>query len=278
MPKTQIILPARLASTRLPEKLLQRVGGKSILQHTYDATLRSNTASDPDCQGVVVAVDDQRLADEVERFGGRWLMTPKDCASGTDRIAIVAEQFPDTDVFINVQSDEPEIEAASIDAVARLIISDPAADIATAATAIRDADSLTDPSIVKIVMSGSVAVSATEQGRAGQGGTEPSWQGTAIYFSRACVPHQRDGSAKTQLNPSDGSPPIYWHHLGLYAYRREFLAWFAAAPPSVLEQTEKLEQLRAIEAGKRIVVASVPKATPGIDTPADLESFRKRIT
>ncbi|MEO1617458.1 MAG: 3-deoxy-manno-octulosonate cytidylyltransferase [Planctomycetota bacterium] len=248
----QIVLPARLASSRLSEKLLRRVNGRSILWHTYQAAGRASCCDSPP----LVAVDDMRLADEVDSFGGRWVMTPADCASGTDRIAFVADQHPEVDIWINVQSDEPEIDPAAIDAVAAAIRSDPSVDLSTAGTPIRSVDALDDPSIVKIVWS---AITA-ERGR-------------AIYFSRSRVPFDRDGDAATWLT---AEPPVFWHHLGLYGYRRDFLAWFAATEPSPLEKLEKLEQLRAIEAGKRIHVARVPSAQPGIDTEADLAAFRKR--
>ncbi|QDV87876.1 3-deoxy-manno-octulosonate cytidylyltransferase [Planctomycetes bacterium TBK1r] len=278
MPETQIVLPARLASTRLPEKLLQKVAGKSVLQHTYESASRAASAS----AGVIVAVDDRRIADEVESFGGRWIMTPTDCPSGTDRIALVADQFPTTEIFINVQSDEPEIDPAAIDAVAEALAGDPQADMATAGTPIRSAEALHDPAIVKIVMAdfsptGSPQTdsqTATRTAAAAGQGSLAAGQGRAVYFSRACVPHRRGGDPAELLAQT---PPIYWHHLGLYAYRRDFLSWFAGSPPSVLEETEKLEQLRAIEAGKKIVVAAVGPAMPGIDTPEDLAAFRRRI-
>lgn len=264
MPNTQIVLPARLASTRLPEKLLQKVGGKSVLQHTFEAASRARCAS----AGVVIAVDHDRLAREAESFGARWVMTPENCPSGTDRVAYVANRFSDVEVFVNVQSDEPEIDPQAIDTVAEALISDPTADIATAGTAIRDPQSLHDPSIVKIVL----ATSDDHHGGAING--TGAGQGRAVYFSRACVPFVRDGDPADKIA---ANPPIYWHHLGLYAYRREFLNWFSVSPPSLLEQTEKLEQLRAIEAGKKIVVAAVGPAKSGIDTPEDLAGFRKRI-
>lgn len=244
----QIVIPARLASTRLPEKLLRIVAGKSILQHTYESARRSRYGKD-----VIIAVDDQRLAEEVERFGAPFLMTSVDCPSGTDRIAEVADQIPEKDIFINVQGDEPEIEGLVIDQVAERLMNSPNADLATAGVPLRDVERLRDPSNVKIVM-----------------GDESQ----AIYFSRAVVPYHREGTSGEHLM---GDPPIYWHHVGLYAYRRRFLHWFASHPPSILETTEKLEQLRAIEAGKRIVVAPIERAAPGIDTAADLAAFAKRI-
>lgn len=251
--KCAIVIPARLASTRLSEKLLREVGGKTVLQHTYESACSASVTD-----RVVVAVDDKKLADVVQAFGGKAIMTRRDCPSGTDRIAEVADQMPDTEVFVNVQGDEPEIEPSSIDAVAQALISRPDAAMATAGTPIRDRELLQDPSNVKIVMAG-----LTSEG-----------QGRAVYFSRAVVPYDRDGVSDEVLA---AEPPTYWHHLGLYAYRREFLKWFASQPPSPLEMSERLEQLRAIDGGKEIVVARVESASPGIDTQADLEAFERRI-
>ena len=257
MPRCQIVLPARLASTRLPEKLLRRVAGKTILQHTYEAAGKSKLAD-----RIVIAVDDRRVAEAVETFGGTWVMTSPDCASGTDRIAEVARTTSNVDIFVNVQADEPEIDPKVIDLVAARLMDDDAADMATAGTPIRNERLLTDPSCVKIVM----AWETEPKSRAGQG--------RAVYFSRATVPFVRDGVRPCHL---DAEPPLFWHHIGLYAYRRDFLEWFAASPQGTLEQAEKLEQLRAIEAGKRIVVVRVETATPGIDTQADLDAFTKRL-
>lgn len=254
--RTAIIIPARLASTRLPEKLLRVAGGKTILQHTFDSARRC-TITDV----VIVAVDDQRLADEVESFGGRWIMTSKDCASGTDRIAEVARAMPEIDVFVNVQGDEPEIDPAVIDLVATTLIESDA-DMSTVGSPIRDRKTLDDPSCVKIVLANATVANGAGQGR-------------AVYFSRAAVPHCRDGVTEISLA---SEPPIHWHHIGLYAYRREFLNWFADQPPSLLEQTERLEQLRAIEAGKQIAVARVASATPGIDNQADFDAFVIRLS
>ncbi len=258
-----VVIPARLASTRLPEKLLRKVAGKSVLQHTHEAALKSKWAN-----RVIVAVDDPRVAKEVESFGGRWIMTRVDHASGTDRIAEVADQFPEGDVFVNVQGDEPEIDPQTIDAVAQLLIDDGSADMSTAGTPIRDLDRLHSASCVKIVLASQDLVGRDSKGQVSMG------QGRAVYFSRAVVPFVRDVSPQSML---DAEPPIFWHHLGIYAYRRDFLSWFAAQPPSRLETTERLEQLRAIEAGKRILVARVESATAGIDTQADLLAFETRL-
>lgn len=269
MTRCQIVLPARLASSRLPEKLLRRVGGKCLLQHTFEAASRAKIA-----QGIVIAVDDERIAREAEAFGGRWIMTSPTCSSGTDRIAEVAESMSDVEVFVNVQSDEPEIDPQVIDRVATLLLNDPQADLATAGTPIRERHLLDDPACVKIVMADSDSL-FTESLVPTTDRQTMSGQGRAVYFSRAAVPFVRDGITDSHLA---AEPPLFWHHIGIYAYRRSFLEWFASAPPSRLEQAERLEQLRALEAGKRIVVARVEAATPGIDTQADLDAFIKRMS
>ncbi len=246
--KVEIVIPARLASTRLPEKLLLRAGGKSVLHHTYEAACRSKHAS-----RITVAVDDTRLAEETEAFGGSWVMTDRHHASGTDRIAQVAKELPAADIIVNVQGDEPGIDPAAIDLVAELLMTYPDAVMATVATPIREMNRLQDPSCVKIVMGAN---------------------DTALYFSRAAVPYIRDGVTNEHLI---AEPPCFWHHLGLYAYRRDFLMWFAAQPPGRLEQLEKLEQLRAVEAGYRIVVGRVENAARGIDTQEDFDRFCEQM-
>jgi 3-deoxy-manno-octulosonate cytidylyltransferase (CMP-KDO synthetase) len=256
-PRCQVVIPARLASTRLPRKLLLRAGGKTILQHTYEAARQAGVP-----QGVVVAVDDQLLAEEVESFGGRAVMTSPECPSGTDRIAQVAAAMPDVEVFVNVQGDEPEIDPATIDEVALALVQDAGCDLSTAGTPIRDTQTLNDPACVKIVLAGTTSM---------QGNPE---QGRAVYFSRSPVPHVRDGISDKILR---AEPPVFWHHLGIYAYRRDFLSWFASQSPSFLERIERLEQLRAIEAEKRVTVVRVDRAAPGIDTQADFDAFLARV-
>lgn len=243
-----IVIPARLASTRLPEKLLLRAGGKSVLEHTVCSASRARCTSQ-----IIVAVDHPSLFQEVQRFGGHAIMTSERHPSGTDRIAEVARSISDTDIVINVQGDEPMIDPESIDLVAKLLKDSPEASMATVGTPIRDLHRLQDPSCVKIVM--------------GQ-------NNRAVYFSRAPIPMVREGITQELL---DTEPPHFWHHLGLYAYRKEFLLWFSQQPPGRLEQLERLEQLRAIEAGRTILVGRVETAARGIDTLEDFESFRKMV-
>ncbi|QDV65502.1 3-deoxy-manno-octulosonate cytidylyltransferase [Crateriforma conspicua] len=255
--KIQIVIPARLASSRLPKKLLLRAGGKSVLQHTYDAAMRSQTAIHSDSSSpVIVAVDDDRLYDEVLSFGGHAVRTSVDCASGTDRVAEVATQQPQTDIFVNVQGDEPEIDPDAIDRVARALCDDADAEMATVVTPIRDRQRMQDPACVKAVFDDAMR---------------------AIYFSRAPIPFDRDGKFGTGHGDGPDAPVLGYQHLGLYAYRREFLGWFAGQACGVLESIERLEQLRAIQAGRRIAIGLVNAATPGIDTEEDFRLFADRV-
>ncbi len=242
----EIVIPARLASTRLPEKLLLCETGKSVLEHTF---LACKTALRPN--GITVAVDHERLLEVVHRFGGRAQMTDVNAQSGTDRVAEVARSRPDVDLFINVQGDEPEIAGESIDTVMQLLESDRMAQVATLATPIRNKSDLEDPACVKVVRAS---------------------DGSALYFSRSVIPHPRSWD--------DGmlgkTPAVFLQHLGIYAYRRDFLMELNELGSSDLEQTEKLEQLRFLQAGCRIVVGVVPKSPRGIDTREEYENFVSR--
>lgn len=244
--RSTIVIPARLASTRLPQKLLLAETGQPLLQHTYEAACRAQHPT-----GVIVAADGEEIAAVVRKFGGRVELTSPDCASGTDRVAEIARRLPEVDIFVNVQGDEPEISAEAIDLAVELIERDPAAVMSTLATPIRERSRLDDPACVKVVF-----------GRDGQ----------AIYFSRAAIPFARtwnDGLLAAE-------PAIYHQHIGLYAYRREFLLELAELPRADIEQVESLEQLRVLDAGRRIVVGVIDEPTIGIDTPADYEAFVRR--
>jgi 3-deoxy-manno-octulosonate cytidylyltransferase (CMP-KDO synthetase) len=229
--------------------MLLRDTGKPLLQYTYEAAC---DARRPDA--VVVATDHPEIAREVERFGGQVVMTSSDCASGTDRVAAAARQLPDAQIIVNVQGDEPEISPTAIDEVIALLENNPAAGMATLATPIRDPAQLTNPACVKVVCDDAKR---------------------ALYFSRSQIPFVRDAPAACGLAPFN-DPPIFFQHLGLYAYRRDELLRFAALPPSSLEQTEKLEQLRLLQTGGTIVVDVVAHASSGIDTPADYAAFVQR--
>jgi 3-deoxy-manno-octulosonate cytidylyltransferase (CMP-KDO synthetase) len=246
-PRCRIVIPARLASTRLPEKLLLRETGKSVLEHTF---LSASKAGKP--EGIVVAVDHPRMLEEVQRFGGSGKMTDPNAQSGTDRVAEIAAMFPEIDIWINVQGDEPEIESAAIDQVYDLLASNPSASIATLATPIRERSRWEDPNCVKVVCAA---------------------DGRALYFSRSPIPFPRTWE-DALLNRE---PPLFQQHIGIYGYRRELLNVLSSLPPSPLEQIEKLEQLRFLQAGHAIVVGRIDHAPRGIDTREDYDQFVQRF-
>lgn len=245
-PRACVVIPARMDSTRLPAKMLLRETGQSLIEHTHAAALRAKRPL-----AVIVATDHPMIAEEVRRFGGEAVMTDAGCASGADRVAEVARQLPAFDVFVNLQGDEPEMDPASIDRVIEVLAEDPSAPMASVAAPLTSPDSLHDPSVVKVVMDRT---------------------GRALYFSRSPIPFVRD--ARTAAAGPDA--PLFHQHLGLYAYRRDFLLRFAELPPSRLEQAEKLEQLRVLEAGESIRMGVVPSASAGIDTPTDYAAFVRR--
>jgi 3-deoxy-manno-octulosonate cytidylyltransferase (CMP-KDO synthetase) len=246
MTRSTIVIPARLASTRLPRKLLLAETGKTLLQHTYDAASRAKRPS-----GVLVAADCEEIAAVVRSFGGRVELTSPECASGTDRVAEIARKLQDVEVLVNVQGDEPEISAAAIDLAVELLERDPAAVMSTLATPIREKAKLDDPACVKVIF---------------------DRRGRAIYFSRAAIPFARtwdDGLLSA-------APPHFFQHIGLYAYRREFLLELAELPRAGIERVENLEQLRVLDAGHSIVVGVIDEPTIGIDTPEDYRAFVER--
>jgi 3-deoxy-manno-octulosonate cytidylyltransferase (CMP-KDO synthetase) len=260
-PKSIVVIPARYASTRLPQKMLLRETGKSLLQHTYEAACQAKRPA-----SVVIATDHDLIAREVEQFGGDFVMTSPDCQSGTDRVAEVARRLTQADVLVNVQGDEPEISPTAIDRLVEMIETNPAAGMATLSTPIRTPEQLANPACVKVVFDAS---------------------GHALYFSRSPIPFTRDAPTAERAGArapsrSDGrtpvfnQPPVFYQHLGLYAYRREVLLEFASLPPSSLEQCEKLEQLRFLQAGGEILIDVVEHAATGIDTPADYAAFVAR--
>jgi 3-deoxy-manno-octulosonate cytidylyltransferase (CMP-KDO synthetase) len=238
-----IIIPARLASTRLPRKLLLAETGKPLIQYTYEAALR---AARP--EGVCVAADHDEIVQAVRAFGGQVHLTNPDAPSGTDRVAEVARKMSDVDIVVNVQGDEPELSGESIDLAIRLLEESPEAVMSTLATPIRSRVQLEDPACVKVVFDA---------------------QGRAMYFSRSVIPHPRTWSDDLLR----AQPPHFYQHVGLYAYRRDFLLRLSQMPPSAIEQIEKLEQLRVLNAGYPIMVGVVDEPTFGIDTPEDYRAF-----
>lgn len=240
------IIPARLASTRLPQKLLLSETGKPLIQHTYESAKHAKLP-----KKLVVATDHQSIFDVVRGFGGEVVMTDPNAPSGTDRIAEVARSHPEFDIFINVQGDEPDISGSAIDLAAQLLIDDSSAVMATLGTPIRDRQKLDDPACVKLV--------ADRSGR-------------ALYFSRSCIPHARNW----QESMLTQEPPLFYQHIGLYAYRREFLLTISSLPRTPCEIAESLEQLRVLEHGYSIKVGRIDEPAIGIDTPADYQAFVRR--
>ena len=241
-----IVIPARLHSSRLPRKLLLRETGKSVLQHTFEAACQACKPS-----AVWVAADDPEIVAEVNGFGGRVQLTDPRAASGTDRVAELARRLPQADIIVNVQGDEPEISPEAIDGAIELLERDPHAVMATLATPIRSRQQWEDPACVKVVCDAA---------------------GRAMYFSRSPIPYVREWDDSILSAPQ----PQLLQHIGLYAFRREFLLRLAETPPAEIEQLEKLEQLRVLAAGHAISVGVIDEPTIGIDTPADYRAFVER--
>jgi 3-deoxy-manno-octulosonate cytidylyltransferase (CMP-KDO synthetase) len=239
------IIPARFGSTRLPGKPLLSDTGWPLIRHVVEAAQRAKRLD-----RIVVATDDVRIVEAVEAFGGEAVLTRSDHPSGTDRVAEVVDRIPEARLIVNLQGDEPELSGEALDLVVELLETDPEAPMATLATPIRDEATFRDPSCVKVVR---------------------SIRGRALYFSRSPIPHHRDA-------PPDftAEPPAALLHLGLYAYRRDFLLELAKLPPSPLESAEKLEQLRVLEAGHPIALGIVQERSVGIDTPEDYRRFVER--
>ena len=250
-----ILLPARLASSRLPHKLLLDRSGKTVLEHTIDRAKEAQAASEGMISRIIVAADCRSLMTVADNAGVESVLTDPKHASGTDRIAEAACRIND-EIIVNLQADEPEIDPASILLVAKLLTAPgESASMATLAEPIFDAETFQKSNVVKVVASAS---------------------GYALYFSRAPIPFLRDAGT-AQLCQMDGKPVYGLHHIGIYAYRRAFLLLYKNLPCSKLEELEKLEQLRALEAGYAIKLGMVKNSPLGIDTAEDYEAFIKRM-
>lgn len=248
--KTLGVIPARLASTRLPGKLLLAQTGKPLIQYAWEAAMEAESLDE-----VIVAADSAEIVEAVTAFGGVAMMTAEH-PSGTDRVAEIASQRADVSLVVNLQGDEPELQASAIDQLVELM-SDGRTEMATLATPFGSASEVRNPANVKCVR-------ATD--------------GRALYFTREAAPHLRDNSIEAWFADAAESDLPVQHcpwllHLGIYAYRREFLMAIAQMPPSTLEQYEKLEQLRALEAGATIRVGITSHRSVGIDTPEDYAHF-----
>ena len=240
------VIPARFASTRLPGKALLSETGRPLILHVVEAARRANSL-----QRIIVATDDARIADAVSAFGGEVMMTRADHPTGTDRVAEVAARLERARIIVNLQGDEPEISGQALDLSVALLENDREAPMATLATPIRDEAIYRDPACVKVVC---------------------NRRGRALYFSRSPIPCHRDGLP----DPPTATPPLAYLHLGLYAYRREFLLELGSLPLSPLEAAEKLEQLRVLDSGYPIAVGLIDEPSVGIDTPDDYQRFVAR--
>lgn len=244
------IIPARYGSTRLPAKALALIHGAPLIQHVYEQARQAKRLSD-----VLVATDDERICQAVAKFGGRAVMTSPAHRSGTDRVAEAARPL-EAQVILNIQGDEPLIHPEPIDQVAEFLLAHRAVPMATVMTSLTSADDIRNPNVVKVVV---------------------DQDGYALYFSRAPIPFRRSvsGSERSEVPDTDR---VYWKHLGLYGYQREFLLRFPHLPQTALEQAEGLEQLRALEHGCKIKVLETAHDTVGVDTLDDLKRVEKLLT
>src|SRR3984957_10873093 len=236
------VVPARHASVRFPGKPLAQIAGKSMIQHVVERLRDATTIS-----RIVVATDDERIKDAVASFGGEAILTRPDHRTGTDRVAEVAAHVP-AEIYVNVQGDEPLIDAGTVDAVVQAMLDDDSVQLATPCAAITIPNEIMDPNVVKVVR---------------------DFDGNALYFSRAPIPWVRDTGASVEAR--------HWKHIGVYGYRRDALLEFPTLPPGELERIEQLEQLRWLENGFHIGVVETDYNAVSVDVPADIERVEKLL-
>jgi len=241
--KVICVIPARYGSKRFPGKPLASETGQPLIRHVYEAAARARKVD-----AVLVATDDPRIRAAVEGFGGRVVMTRPEHPCGTNRVAEAAQAFPEAEIVINLQGDEPELDAAILDRLVDAMQADRSIDAATVAGPLAPEEA-NDPNAVKLAMAAG---------------------GDALYFSRAPIPWARDGEAARR------APML--KHFGIYAYRAAALREYAAMPQTPLEMTEKLEQLRWLERGRRMRVLVTDQRPAGIDTPESYAAFVARRT
>ncbi len=241
------IIPARYGSTRFPGKMLVEIAGKSLIQHTWENAQTFQGLSD-----LVIATDDWRIFNHVNDFGAKAVMTSPDCPTGTDRLAEVVREhtaYQDADIVVNIQGDDPGLPGDVIQALTALLTDDPNAVMATAASPLTQEEEAHDPSVVKCVT---------------------DLKGNALYFSRALIP------AGHSLSPQAGVS--YYRHLGIYAYRRDFLQHYAQLEKTPLQLAEDLEQLKILEHGYRIKVKIVPEmGVIGVNLPEDIAKIEPML-
>jgi len=237
-------IPAHYGSTRFPAKVLAKDTGKFLIQHTYE---QARLAKLPN--KVIIAADDERIAAAAKSFAAECVLTSPDHKSGTDRIAEAVANL-DVDIIVNLQADEPEIDPENIDYLAKLLLDHPDCQMATLAANFQNTEQVSNPNIVKVVL---------------------NCNNYALYFSRSVIPYDRKAEGVGQVGD-------YLRHLGIYAYRKDFLLRITSMPQSKLEKIEKLEQLRAIENGYPILVGKVRHTCDGIDTPQQYAEFVARYS
>ena len=250
-----VVIPARYASSRFPGKPLVAIAGRPMIQHVYEQSCRAHLVD-----SVLVATDDERIAEAVRAFGGRVVMTSPQHPTGTDRIAEVAAGL-DCDIVVNVQGDEPCIAPEAIDALVQPLRDDPTVQMSTLAHPLREIEQLLTPNVNKVVVDRT---------------------GYALYFSRAPIPYDRYAWPQAphllaQSGQTPTVPPGCLKHLGLYAYRRAFLLTLSQLPQTPLEQLEQLEQLRVLEHGYRIRVVETAYESIGVDVPEDVVRVERML-
>jgi 3-deoxy-manno-octulosonate cytidylyltransferase (CMP-KDO synthetase) len=240
--KVIAVIPARYASTRFPGKILANQTGKYLIEHIYEQACKAGLV-----EKIIIATDNENVQKAARTFGAEAVMTNPRHQSGTDRIAEAVMDI-DCDIVINIQGDEPEIPPENIDRTARLLLDNPKAQMATLASPLNGSDEIANPNIVKVVIDDN---------------------DYALYFSRASIPYDRD-------NKDNPKPENYLRHIGIYAYRKDFLTKLTKLPQSSLEKLEKLEQLRALQNGYNIKIGKTSHQSEGIDTPEQYAEFVKR--
>ena len=239
------VIPARYSSSRFEGKVLAEILGKPMIQHVWERAKQSRLLDD-----VIIACDDERVVEAAGGFGAKAVLTAKGHTCGTDRIAEVVNPL-DVKVVVNIQGDEPLVHPTMIDMAARALLEDKKVSVSTIMKKIDDSFALDDPHTVKVVV---------------------DKNNFALYFSRAKIPYHAQGQGP------EITTPVYYKHIGLYAYTKDFLFIYKNLPPSNLEGTESLEQLRVLEEGFRIKVVETKYDTIGVDTPGDLDRVRESLT
>jgi len=261
--KILAVIPARFSSTRFAAKVLAKDTGKFLIQHTYEQACLARLP-----EKVIIAADDEKVVAAADSFGAECVLTSVEHKSGTDRIAEAVADL-DVDIVVNLQADEPEIDPGNIDYLTRLLIDNPDYPMATLCAEFQNAGQVADPNIVKVIVAWSVQRRADRKKLNAKRYPPNADCGKAIYFSRLPIPYDRDESGV-------GNVRQYQRHLGIYAYRKEFLLKITKLPQTPLEKIEKLEQLRVIENGYNILVGKVEHTCDGIDTPEQYTEFVKR--